>query len=313
MDISFAALSLAAHDAPARIPRLEQDIEDGVRAFFVNHIETLEKRFRGTHAPPSRIVDTEARGLFDALHEGDTDAFVAAADALTKRLIGRMDRRAAKGLLACVRAEERAGRITAVLKLDIDPSYGTRLEQLVSGEIRLAAVTNVLEQPGELQKGVLVTSEMAAEELFCTDRQMLDARYFPEAFGIQVFTPPSQGAAALVNAIAQRDPQLAARVARALPRIRARAAHEVIMELGECVEGMEPAVHEEIIGTLAHGGRPVIDIDTSKQLTATIEDGGVVIKVPAQQMDRRFRLEENPAGGWQVVVGFENEPSVKYR
>lgn len=313
VDIRFTSLSLVAHDAPPRAPHLDENIEVKVQAFFVAHIEALRAMSRGPDAPPAgRITDTESQALFQTLQMGDATDFAGAAGILAKRLIGRMNRSTRKGLLACVRAEEEQDRLTAVLKLEIDPSNGTRLEELASGEIRLAAVTNVLEQPGDLQKGILVDSRTPAEEVLCGDIHASHARYFPEAFGIQAYAKPSQGPSALLKTAAQHDTDLAARIAAALPRVRSGPLPEVISEISGHVPALDRDTQSELIDSLEQSPRPVAYIDTGKQVTMTIGDGEIIIKGSAESLHEQVELHET-AEGWEARVRFAGKPATRYR
>lgn len=315
MNISLTTLSLVAHDAPLRAPHLEKDIEGKVQEFFVDHIGALREMSEHDDAPPpARFIDPEAQELFQTLHMGGTSEFLSSARILTKRLIGNMNKRTTRGLLACVRGEEGgSNRTTAILKLEIDPSNGTMLEELASGDIRLSTVTNVLEQPGDLQKGILVMSDMPAEEVICGDTLSHQARYFPEAFGIQVFARPSRGPSAFLKAVARHDAQLAGPVAAALPRVRPGTPREVVTELADLVPALDPQTQEEIIDTLEQAPRPITRLDTAKQVTAVIEQDGITIKGPAQVISQGVKLRETAEGSWEAVVHFNNPPEIIYR
>ncbi|MCW2890420.1 MAG: hypothetical protein JWL58_7282 [Streptosporangiaceae bacterium] len=314
LDIIFATLSLVSHDASLRAPRLEEEIEDEVRTFFVEHIQALQTMSRKSDSPPhGRFVDVEAQSLFQALHMGNAPEFLNSAGTLTKRLIGRMNRSTNRGLLACVRAEGDSGRIGAALKLEIVSPTGTTLEELASGEIRLASVTNVLDQPGDLQKGALVASGMPAEEVVCGDTLTYQSRYFPEAFGIQVFARPSHGPSAFLKAVAQSDTQLAGPVAAALPQVKPGTLREVVGEIGEHVPAFDMGTQAGVIDALEHIPRPIAHLDTSKRVTAVIEQGDVTIKGPAPVIHEAVQLRERPDGTWEAVISFDREPKIIYR
>jgi hypothetical protein len=317
LDISLTALSLVEaveHDAPLRHPRLEEGIEDKVRAFFVEHIQALRAMSRGKDAPPpGRFIDSEAQSLFQSLHMGDTTEFLGSAGVLTKRLIGRMNHSTKRGLLACIRAEGPSERIGAVLKLEIISPTGATLEELASGEIRLAAVTNIMNQPGNLQKGALVANGMAAEEVLCGDTLNYQASYFPEAFGIQVFARPSRGSPALLNTIAGSGAQLARQVAETMPQVEPGPLREVVKTLGEHIPAFDPETQTGIIGTLENSQRPITYVNTQNEITAVIEQGGIIIKGSATVIHQDVQLRPDSAGGWEAVVRFENEPKITYR
>ncbi|MEU5877911.1 hypothetical protein [Spirillospora sp. NPDC047279] len=244
---------------------------------------------------------------------GDAEEFVNAAGILTKRLIGHMNKRTNGGLLACVRAEGDSERISAVLKLEVVAPTGTTLEELASGEIRLATVTNVLEQPGDLQKGALVASGMSAEEVICGDTLSQQAHYFPEAFGIQVYARPSQGPSALLTAVARHDSQLAGPVAAALSQVAPGPLRDVLTRLSTHVPGLDATAQREIIDTLEQLRRPIGYLQTGRAVTAVIEQGELLIKGPAALILHDVEIRQRPDGKWEAAMGFEHEPKISYR
>lgn len=314
LDISLTTLSLVDHDASPPAPRLEENLETSVRMFFVEHILALLKRSQKADSPPpARFVDPEAQDLFQSLHMGDTTEFLRAAGVLTKRLIGRMNRSTKRGLLVCIRAEDPTERIGAVLKLEIVAPTGTTLEELASGQVRLSAVTNLMDQPGDLQKGALATSQMSAEEVLCGEAFNYQSRYFPEAFGIQVFARPSRGSSGLLNAIARSDRHLAQQVAEALPQVTPGPLRDVVSKLGEHLPALDPETRTTIIDTLEKNRLPITHVNTQENVTAVIDQGGMIIRGPVTTFHDAVQIRQSQDGGWEAVVRFDKEPTIGYR
>lgn len=315
MRVQLIGLGLVAADEPHREPYLERMIENEVQGFFLDHINALRSMSEKPDAPPhARFIDLEAQAIFHTLHSGDEDQFATSAGALTKRLVERMNGRTPKGLLACVRADGEAGRVSAVMKLQIDSSRGTRLEQLASGEVRLSAVTNLVrEQPGKLQKGILLASDMPAEEVVCGDTLEHQSRYFPEAFGIQVFAKPRQGLAGLMQAVAEYNPELVPDVVRTLPQVSSGSARSVLAELGEHVTDLDTDAQTRILGSLTEASRPIAQIDTARGVDAKIEFDGLIIKGPADIFHSKVLIRPTPDGTHEIVIAVDGRPEITYR
>src|SRR4051812_14579298 len=175
-------------DSPEFLP-----IDDGITGYLGDHINSLFEKAQADNAtPPGRFRDRDAQRLFRDLHTGAEPEFLAAADALARRLIGRMDGRTAEGLLVCVRAETPAqGRVAGVFKLQRVTPHGAVLRELDTGEKVLAAVKDLMDSPGQLQKSALVATSLADGQVLCGDRLLHVARYFAEAFAIQIYSRPS--------------------------------------------------------------------------------------------------------------------------
>ena len=63
------------------------------------------------------------------------------------------------------------------------------------------AVTKLVDKPDRLQKGALVTSSLPEDHIIIADRLGQDAAYFPAAFGIRIYSRPSEAAGELLEAL----------------------------------------------------------------------------------------------------------------
>jgi hypothetical protein len=142
-----------------------------------------------------------------------------------------MDRWMERGLLICVRVVDGKKRSAAVLKLEVVTPNSAVLEKLDTGEEVLEAVTDVLDAPGELQKGALVDDPRPGSDVVVGDKLTKDALYFPRAFGIRTEARARDGTAELVAAVSSRLPSLTARIVEALPRVQETAPAEVVEKI----------------------------------------------------------------------------------
>ncbi|MEV4062208.1 hypothetical protein [Nonomuraea dietziae] len=313
MDIKLMTYSLVAHDRAHRDAQL-QEIEGKVMNFLLEHVEHIQNVSKHPDsAPPGKFFDPESREIFQALHAGSSDDFLASVGTLTKRLISRMTKATKPGLLVSLRAQNGAERLAAVLKLEILEPTGATLQQLGSGELRLSAVTDMLEKPGDLQKGVLVTSALPADEAICIDRLYRGARYFPSAMGIRMHPRPKEAASTFYEAMQNCAPQWVEPLVAALPKVRPGPPQQVITELAQHVSGMEAHLQAELIDRLERAPRPVTYLDTTRPVTRIIEAGEITVKGPAGVMYQTVKITKKPDGGWQILIDSPEEPEISHR
>jgi hypothetical protein len=310
LDITHMTYARVAADATPRFPHF-RPIEGGVMGFLGDHVKSLFAMAKAPDAtPPGTFTHRAAQRLFRDLHTGSETEFLAAADALTHRLIGRMNRTTAEGLLVCLRAGSAAdGRVAGVLKLQVVTPNAAVLRALDSGEIVLTAVQDLLDSPGDLQKGALVTSSSPDGQVLCGDRVSHIARYFPEAFDIQIFCRPSVATKAFFDAVEEFAGPLISEVAAAWPTVRPGSPREVLAELGQKVPDLTESVRADIAERLETAVRPVGRLDTTRTVKETFQAGEITISGPIDEMRRSVRVTPRPGGGWQVTVDAAERPA----
>lgn len=304
-------LTKVAHDVVSAPPEL-REVDAGINAFLGDHILGLREMTSKRKTPPGKFTDPEAERLFRDLFTGPDADFLAAADSLTKRLIGKMDGRAAKGLLICLRAHDDQERYGGVLKLQVVAPNAAVLEELTSGEVKLSAVRDLLDKPGDLQKGALSTSWLAGDRIMVGDQLGQDAAYFPEAFAIKIYARPTSAVADLFAALDEVAPKLAAPVATALPAVSSGDATTVLAALGEKVPELTPGIQATVVDALENQTRPVAHIDTSRAASETIRAGEIKITGPISQMRQYVRIEEKGSApdseGWTILIDSLRQP-----
>jgi hypothetical protein len=227
-----------------------------VNAFLGEHIQGLQELTRSRSTQPGRFTDSSAQDLFRSLLYDEEPGFLAAVDTLTKRLIGAMDQRTKPGLLICLRATDGEVILAGVLKLQVVSPRGAVLEQLDTGEEVLSAVTDVLDKPGDLQKGALVSSALAADRVMTGDHLIPNAAYFPNALGIKIYSRPSEAVGQLLGVVAEVAPELAESVAANLASIPSGEAPTVLAALGKQVPALTRDVQAGLAEALRHRPRP---------------------------------------------------------
>ena len=313
MKINLATYTRVAAGLDPKPPALEQ-IEAPIQNFLNAHIrDLLEKANRDDAMPPARFTDSETQELFRLLYHGTESEFLDAARQLAERLIAVMNRRTSEGLLLGLRAEtESNGRVAGLLKLQVVAEHGAVLQRLESGELQLSAVTDMLEKPGDLQKGALVATSLPHGQVYCADRLTAAARYFPEAFGIRLFAKPSAATKTFFDVAGQITPALMTRIAEVWPTLEPGFTRDVIGQLGDLVPGMTPQLQEDIIECLANSPRSVVRLDTTRRVKESYKIGGITLSGPIEEMRQNVEIVRQPEGGWRIALNSTEEPSPTY-
>jgi hypothetical protein len=313
LDISHLTYSrVAAGHRPKR--QTLQSSDRGVDAFLSDHVKALlEMADKPDATPPGRFLSQQATVLFRNLHTGSDDEFVAAAHQLTIRLCARMDGRSADGLLVCLRTKPGPrGSVAGALKLQVDAPNAAILRALDSGEVVLTAVKDMLEKPGDLQKGALVTSWHAEGEVVCGDKLAQAARYFPEAFEIRIFSRPSASTRAFFDAVDMHADKLTGQVAEIWPTLEPGTPRHVLAEIGSKMPEFNSQIQDRIERTLSTAPRPVARLDTQREVTETYKAGDIRVSGPITAMRQLVTVVEPTdralQPNWQIVVESHDEP-----
>lgn len=221
--------------------------------------------------------------------------------------------RAAEGVLVCVTFVGPRSRCAGALKLQIISDHGATLTRLNSGEVRLSAVKDVLDRPGDLQKGVVYPDLRATSSAVVGDKvNVRDANYFVEAMGLRLDERDKDAFGLLAQATADvvgvGD---APRVVRALSRARAHSVDEVLAEAAETEPLLDEATQARIIEELANRDRPVRQVDTQAALKRTIRVGDVTISGPARDLED-VATRPHPDGGREVVLRLDGDWHDRY-
>lgn len=309
MQITHVTYAKVAAGLPTRSMSLRPH-EAGVDAFLADHLTELRRLATSNASPLAVFTSDAAKATFEALRDGDDETFLTAAAELTAALIGAMDGRSASGLLVCVRAVEGDVVWAAALKLEVVTEHAARLEQVDRGDLSLTAVTDVVDAPGDLQKGALVEDPRADSDVVIGDRLAQDAAYFPRAFGIRPEQRATETASALVSAVDAHDQLVASRLVRVLPEIPPGSTAEVLRGAAEALPELADMI-DDVTNELAARARPVHRVDTKASVRAVINADGVTITAAAASLER-VRIENDPVDGWRIVIRANAQPRVSY-
>ena len=301
---------VAAGAAPGSMVSRPRDA--GVEDFLKDHFNALLKLATNDDSPLAKFTDVAARAEFEKLRTGSDQDFLAAAGSLTARLIGAMDRRSAAGLLVCVRFNGGGELSAAALKLQVVTPNAAVLEALDSGEEVLAAAKNVLDAPGDLQKGALVRDPRPASDVVVGDKLTMDAQYFPRAFGIRTEQRAKDGAADLLNALTELPAATVSTIARALPTFPSGSPDAVLEAVAATVPELTPEVRDGAVAALDARPRPVTRVETTTPLKEVVTADGITVSGSVESM-RNVRVDAKSDGGWQIRIDVSEQPSRRYK
>ncbi|GAB3406391.1 nucleoid-associated protein [Flindersiella endophytica] len=287
--------------------------DDGVKAFLEEHVTKLDALARSRDSSAGRFTEDGAKALFRDLSAGSEAQFLAAASALTKRLVAEMNGRTAAGLLVALRARADSELIAGVLKLEVVAEHAAVLEELDSGEVELSAATNMMDKPGELKKGALTRSTLEGNQVMVGDRLQYDAAYFPRAFGIQIYARPSEATRELFKAIGELAPDLLGPVAQHLSELSPGEVGDVLQALSDRVPGLTEDVRLRLLDQLANLTRPAGRIDTQGKYRQILNVGPIQVSGPVADMQDRITVTQTGDGRWRVTIDSAERPDTSYR
>jgi hypothetical protein len=289
-----------------------QEHDAKVDAFLIDHLQDLAKRASSGNSPSAAFTDSTSSELFRKLRVGTAAEFLDAAKTLTTRLVAEMNGTTSAGLLVCLRAKDGTELSGAALKLEVMAEHGAVLEQLASGELKLSSATDVLQVPGELQKGALVPDSRADSDVVVGDVLAVNALYFPRAFGIVTEQRSSDTAASLVAAVHRHRPAISQRVATELPKVSPGPVRSVLDKVAETVPELDEATIAEVERDLVGLKRPVKRVDTGGPVKRVISVDGITISGTVAAMEK-VRVNADPEVGWRVTITSQSQPREEYK
>ncbi|MEV4898304.1 hypothetical protein AB0K48_54130 [Nonomuraea sp. NPDC055795] len=311
MEITQMTYALVKEGAEVLAPRVQPVHE--VADFLSDHVKKLLEKARATDAPPAgRFYKPEQQGCFRSLHEGTTQEFLDAYHRLATDLVRSMNKATALGLLVALRVNtDTDGVVAGVLKLEILAPNGAALLEGDDGEVTLAAVQDMLDRPGKLQKSALVTSRLPEERVHCGDQLHTQAKYFPDALGIKVHPRPRAAMKAFFDIVWAVEPGLTAPVAEAITACTPGPVAQVLAELGDKVPECTSPVQAEIAERLAEQAMPVAELDPRREVRGTYRIGDITISGPIAEMGQRVQVSAEADGRWRLTIDSDVEPSLE--
>jgi hypothetical protein len=307
--VGVSLISYGMVDSQKPLGEFELEVLEGDSLMYVDrHISALSRYV--TKSPPARFSDQVGAELFATLYEGTAEAFLGAVTSLAARVKGRMDGRMPEGLLVALRCQSDEGDVrAAVLKLDSTKMPAGYLKR-VRGKVRLAAIRDALDQPGQLQKGSLYPDPRNDSDVIIGDKIDAGTLYFVGALGLTQEQDPKLAVGVLLTEICARVPERQAAVAAS---IRVHQPNSVAVAL-DALEADVPEVRAHrtaIADAMAVRPRPVVTLSPERAglLRREISGNGITIAGPIADMDDRVVVKELPDGLYEATVTFDSRPA----
>jgi hypothetical protein len=278
-----------------------------VDAYLSEHIESLLDRARQGSLSPAVFRSADARGRFSRLATGTSADFVTASQEIADRLIASMDMRAKRGFFVAIRCSEPVRGVA--LKLDVHDAAAASLQLDPSGEPTLEAVQNLLDIPGELQKGAISPDTRQGSQVIVGDRLPQTSLYFLDALDVQQHASAGPAVPDFLGVVQDVAPTKVRAIAAALEDAEPTTVGTFLREHGDLLDDHERATVLDSVRTLR---RPIDDLDPeSYPLREQIDADGITIRGRASVMREKMQIRNRP-GGFIIEIRVDEEPQRKY-
>ncbi len=287
-------------------------VSTDVGAYLVEHIEDLLKRVERGSIPAARFRRPAALTRFEQLRSGSRAQFLAAAQDLTANLHTAMHPRSKPGFLVALRDRNGQGdRRAAVLKLDVHDEHAAVVRQ-VGSELELEAIKDLLDVPGELQKGAVIPDLRRDSDVIVGDKAIEQtAEYFLVALEVQQISPPRQGPSALIRVVNALAPDRVQEVAKVISAYEAPVTPQQLFD--EHPDVLTDEQRAAVLQALEEQPRPVrIMNPVEGPPRSTVRAGGLSITGPATDVDRLVNWERRE-GEWVIEIHVSEEPRKTYQ
>lgn len=310
--MSILFVTYAYIEADGEVPVCAREsISTQVESYLLAHVASLVKRARNGSSPPARFPSADGKSRFEALLEGSEDEFLECASQLAQRIRKEMDNRSKPGFFVALRSNEEERMRAAVLKLDIQAKSAAVMSRTGHGRMTLEAVHDLLENPGQLQKGAVFRDERPGSDVVVGDRLTETALYFLRAIDVVQISKSKQAVPAFVTAVAN-----VAGPSRTIPIIRALETEEETTPEDFFARHPELLVESErsrVFYQLRIRKRPVDRFDARQVvINETVSADGITIRGRATVLADRLRIDERP-GGWRIMIDVNEEPQHEFR
>ncbi len=170
-----------AGGAPPQIR--ERTTSSAVRSYLDAHVDALIGKAATDSLSPAAFRSDGGRARFGQLSTGTKAQFLASSQGLADQVYSRMDQRTTRGFFVTLRRSGPA--LGAALKLDVHDAAAAALRRDSAGEPTLEAVQDLLDIPGELQKGAVVPDGRPGSEVIIGDKLVKASLYFLDALDVQ--------------------------------------------------------------------------------------------------------------------------------
>ena len=278
-----------------------------VRTYLGAHVDALLGKAAAGSLSPALFRSTDSCTRFGRLMTGPRAEFVTASQDLADRLFSRMDQRARRGFFITLRGSGPA--LGAALKLDVRDAAAAALRLDSTGQPTLEAVKDLLDVPGELQKGAVVPDNRAESDLIIGDKLVVTSLYFLDALDAEQRAAAGPATADFLRVVQEVAPTKAAATAAALEQEARISLVEFFERHNDLLNDDEQA---EVLDRARVRRRPIDAIDPETYiLREEIEADGIVIRGRAVTIRQKLRIAPRP-GGYRIQIDVDEAPRRRY-
>jgi len=278
-----------------------------VRTYLGAHVDALLAKAEAGSLSPALFRSNDSCTRFGGLMTGPKAKFLTASQDLADRLFARMDQRSRRGFFITLRRSGPA--LGAALKLDVRDAAAAAMRLDNTGQPTLEAVKDLLDIPGELQKGAIVPDNRPGSDLIVGDKLVVTSLYFLDALDAEQHAAAGPATADFLRVVQAVAPAKAAATAAALER-------ETKVSPVEFFERHENLLNDDeraaVLDRARVRRRPIDAMDPGNYvLREEIEADGIVIRGRAATIREKLQISERP-GGYRIQIDVDEAPRRRY-
>lgn len=294
-----------AGGAPPKIR--ERNSSSAVRSYLDAHVDALMRKAATNSVSPAVFRSDDGRACFEHLSTGTKAQFLATSQELADQVYSRMDQRAARGFFVTLR--RRSPALGAALKLDVNDAAAAALRRDSAGEPTLEAVQDLLDIPGELQKGAVVPDGRPDSEVIVGDKLVKASLYFLDALDVQQHVAAGPATVDFLRVVQEVAPTKVAATVAAVEQETRTSLRDFFDRHTDLLDDNEKA---QVLDRARVRRRPIDAIDPeSYAVREEIEADGIVIRGRSSTIREKLRISERP-GGYRIEIDVEEQPRRRY-
>ncbi len=306
--MAISLVSYAYVEPGGQPPQMrERATSSEIRLYLEAHVGALTAKATAGSLSPAVFRTEDARTRIGRLATGTKAQFLASSQQVADRLYAQMDQRAKRGFFVTLR---RIGpTVGAALKLDVHDAAAAALRTDARGEPTLEAVEDLLDIPGELQKGAIVPDARVDSEVIVGDKLAMTSLYFLAALDVQQHVAAGPATADLLRVVQQVAPAKAAATAAALEQETRVSVRDFFDRHHDLLDDEEK---DEVLDRVRVRRRPIDAIDPETYaLREEIEADGIVIRGRSLTIREKLRITQRP-GGYRLQIDVDEQPRRRY-
>ncbi|HTE86228.1 MAG TPA: hypothetical protein VK821_16005, partial [Dehalococcoidia bacterium] len=223
-----------------------QSVPSDAELYLEEHVTALQSKGRSGASPPAEFLEPAHRQRFEDLLCGHEQQFLAAATSLAAQVQAGLHGGTTDGLFVGLNGDASGIAFASVLKLEVTEKHRGALQDVAGGKIAISTVQNLLDKPGDRQKGVVVPDPRPDSSLIVGDRLSETALFFLSAIGARQAQKPALAAVEMAKVFQEVAPDLAVAMVERLTTSEARTPQEFLGQERELSAATRAQVMEKL-------------------------------------------------------------------